>query len=509
MKRVPGRSRDSKRKDFGDFQTPPELVSEVLDAIDRSGGGFSRVLEPTCGQGRFVEGLLARANPPREIRGIELQPEHADRARARIDPKARTIVAIETADVFKVDLRQELEWSETGPLLVVGNLPWVTTAALGASGATNGPERSNFLGRPGLEAMTGSSNFDIAEAIWLKLIRELSAESPTIALLCKTAVARSVLRAISTSDLPITHATLWRIDAMRWFRAAVDACLLRVEIGPGPRAVEAKVFGDLTAQEPESTLGFQGGQLISSLADYQAVAFADGPSPLNWRQGVKHDASLVMELTRHDDGEWRNKLGEIVDVEAEFVFPLLKGTDLAGGRTGRPARSVLVTQRRLGDETGSIEFSAPRLWAYLNRHQAIFQRRKSSIYRGRSPFAMFGVGDYSFAPFKVAVSGFHKSPHFGAIGPVQGVPTMVDDTCYFLPCRTLEQARLLEQTLNGPASLRLIHALSFSDAKRPLTKSLLQRLDLKALVSHAGLSEHWNSDWETDWKSPSRQAASV
>ena len=501
----PAPTRASKRKDFGDFQTPPALVVEILDALERSGGRPVRVLEPTCGRGHFIAELLDRPGPLREVRGFEIQPEHAEVARSLADRPGPTRLVVETADLFSIDLGRGLRWAESGPLLVVGNLPWVTTAALGASGGANGPARSNVRGSRGIDAMTGESNFDISEAIWLKLIRELAPEGPTIALLCKSAVARGVLRAIHADDLPVTRATLWRVDAFRWFRAAVDACLLRVEVGPGPKAVEAQVFGELSALEPESTLGLMGGRLIADVAAYRDVAFADGPSPLTWRQGLKHDAGPVMELTRSGDGLDRNKLEEVVDVEGAFVYPLLKATDLAGSRTARPSRSVLVTQRRLGEDTRTLERRAPRLWAYLVAHSGTFERRKSSIYRGRPPFAMFGVGDYSFAPYKVAISGLHKAPRFRLVGPVDGRPTMLDDTCYFLPCRTLEQASLIEETLNGPVALRLIRALAFRDAKRPVTKALLQRVDLKAILTRSGRAGLWREEWATDWtKSPAR-----
>jgi hypothetical protein len=503
----PTPTRASNRKDLGDFQTPPALVREILDALDRVGGPFLRVLEPTCGRGNFLEGLLDRPSPPREIRAYEIQPEHVDVARSLAHRLGPTRLDVQLADLFQLDLKRDLRWLETGPLLVVGNLPWVTTAALGASGGMNGPTRSNDRKLRGLDAMTGESNFDVSEAIWLKLIRELAFESPTIALLCKSAVARNLLRAIQTANLPVTKATLWRVDARRWFRATVDACLLRVEVGPGPKAVEAAIFADLGDEEPESTLGIDGDRLIANLDAYRRVAFADGRCPLTWRQGVKHDASPVMELIRLDDGQLCNKLGEVVDIDEEFVYPLLKGTDLGGSRSLRGQRSVIVTQRGLSDNTDLIERIAPRLWSYLNRHADLFQRRKSSIYRGRSPFAMFGVGDYSFAPFKVAISGLHKNPRFRLVEPVEGRPTMLDDTCYFLPCRTFEQAKLLETALNAPASLDLIRAIIFRDAKRPVTKAVLQRIDLKAILDHEGLSESWRIEWESDWVRPTRTSA--
>jgi hypothetical protein len=502
-------TRASKRKDLGDFQTPPSLVVEVLDALDRYGERPARVLEPTCGEGRFITEILDRPDPPREIRGFELQPEHSSIAGSLVDPTGRTLVDVRTADLFAIDLRSDLKWHESGPLLVVGNLPWVTISALGASGGVNGPSRSNHRGLRGIDAMTGESNFDISEAIWLKLIDELALERPTIALLCKTVVARAILKAIQTDDLPITRATLWRIDAHRWFRASVDACLLRVEIGPGPKATEAAVFEELSAKEPESTLGFEAGRLIADMATYRRVAFADAPCPLQWRQGVKHDAATIMELTRQPDGSLLNKLGELVEVEKEHVYPLLKGTDLAGSRIAGPSRSVIVTQTGLGDDTRELERSSPRLWTYLNRHAGAFERRKSSIYRGRPPFSMFGVGNYSFAPFKVAISGLHKAPRFRVVPSVVGRPTMLDDTCYFLPCRTLEQARLIERTLSGDDATDLLRSLTFRDSKRPVTKAILQRINLKALFEKAGMADSWRSDWETDWIRRPRASSTV
>jgi hypothetical protein len=58
---------------------------------------------------------------------------------------------------------------------------------------------------------------------------------------------------------------------------------------------------------------------------------------------------------------------------------------------------------------------------------------------------------------------------------------MLDDTCYFLPCRSSQQAAITSALLNDPATLALIDALIFREAKRPVTKSLLARLDLVAL----------------------------
>lgn len=149
---------------------------------------------------------------------------------------------------------------------------------------------------------------------------------------------------------------------------------------------------------------------------------------------------------------------------------------------------MIVTQRRLGEDTHHLSTTAPRLWRYLQTHSGVFAARKSSIYAGHGPFSMFGIGDYSFAPFKVAVPGLAKTPAFRAIGPVHGRPVMFDDTCYFVPCSCAAEAALLVSLLKSPECLDLLAALLFTDAKRPITKRILQRLDIGAILDTTSIS---------------------
>jgi hypothetical protein len=489
-------------RDLGDFQTPPDLVAAVLEELGPIGRRWPRVLEPTCGQGRFLAGLIGRDDPPREIIGIEIQDGHAAAARAiaetRIEGSPAIAATIIRASLFDLNLRRDLAWRQGGPLLVVGNPPWVTSAALGVLASGNLPLKWNVKGARGLDARTGAANFDIAEAIWLKLIDELAGgnndAAVTIALLCKMSVARGVLEHAERRGLPIAQASLTRIDARRWFGAEVEACLFRLNLRAGPGAQEGRVpvFATLGATTPASEIGFARGRLVADFAAFQRWSFADGACPLTWRQGLKHDAAAVMELDLAYDGAAppvRNKRGAAVDVEPAYVYPLLKGSDLARSEPEidppAPRRAVIVTQTRIGQDTSMLEQTAPRLWAYLSAHTAAFARRKSSIYRGQPPFAIFGIGPYSFAPYKVAVSGLHKTPQFRAIGPAQGRPVMFDDTCYFLACRKPEQAALVAAILDEGAARGLLRCLTFPGAKRPITKAILQRLDLAAIAARA------------------------
>ncbi len=471
-------------KDLGDFQTPPALVKDVINCLAATGKRWTRALEPTCGQGNFISGLLEASLSFEEIQGIEIQDQYVKQASSIVISEKSTAVSIRQANIFALDLRSDVAWTTRGPLLVIGNPPWITNSALSALQSDNVPSKSNFKKLPGFEAMTGSSNFDIAEYIILKLLYELASEQPTLAMLCKTLVARNILKFASEVNLPISGASIRKFDSKKYFAASVDACLFCLDVGLENHLYQVDVYQDLYTIRPTSTIGLINGQLVSNLHANKTLAFIEGTCPLNWRQGVKHDAAPVIELVYDGFGQLRNKLGEVVVVEPASVYPLLKSSDLGGKEKERPRRAVIVTQKRVGEKTQHLEDDAPDLWRYLSAHSNVFDQRKSSIYTNQPPFSMFGIGDYSFALYKVAISGLYKSLKFVAIGPVNDRPVIFDDTCYFIACESAQQAAFLTSLLNDPVCLDFIRSIIFWDAKRPITKKSLQRIDLYALLEH-------------------------
>jgi len=469
-------------KEFGDFQTPPALVQDILHYLTANGQIWNRVIEPACGCGNFITGLLNLPNPPREIQGIEIQDYYVKIARKMAETSSTSHITITKSIVFDLDFKLDFQWQGNGKLLVIGNPPWVTNSQLGTDDSTNLPKKSNLKGLRGIDALTGSSNFDISEYIWIKLLRELADQQPTIALLCKTSVARNVLQFAYGNQLPIKKATIRLIDAKKWFHAAVSACLFCVEMGTKKGNYQAEIYRDFSEVEPISRIGIIQGKLISDMDSYQKSQVIEGICPLTWRQGIKHDAASVIELTSDSQGFLKNKLGETVNIEAEYIYPLLKSSDLFNQEIINPHKYAIITQKNLKEDTNNLEKIAPQLWTYLTTYKTIFDKRKSSIYKNRSQFSMFGIGDYTFSLYKVAISGLHKIPKFRLVSPVNNRPVMLDDTCYFLPCYSLEQAILITTLLNHSLCLEFIYSRFFSDAKRPITKKLLQCIDLTALL---------------------------
>src|SRR5262249_30655494 len=107
-------------RELGDFQTPPGLVAAVLARLGPVRGRGARGLEPTCGRGHFLAGLLALDPPPREVHGVELQGGHYLNALALAGRAPAAVKAgVTRADLFALDLKRTPRWSESGPLLVV------------------------------------------------------------------------------------------------------------------------------------------------------------------------------------------------------------------------------------------------------------------------------------------------------------------------------------------------------------------------------------------------------
>lgn len=474
--------------EFGDFQTPESLARQVCALLARTGCRPASIVEPTCGLGAFLIAALQQYPDVERAVGLEINPRYVQSARAALRRRGLAgKTKVLQKDFFQADWHKLLG-DLPRPTLVIGNPPWVTNAGVSVLGGANLPEKSNFQNHSGFDAITGKSNFDISEWMLIKLADQLDGHSATIAMLCKTVVARKLLTHVWKHGLTVARAELRSIDSMRHFGAAVDACLLMCTFEPSSHASQADVYARLNDDRPTHSLGYRDGQLLADLAAYDRWKHLQGPSPYRWRSGIKHDRSKVMELYR-EGGMYRNGMGELVELEDTYLYPMLKGSELANGKTKRPTRWMLVTQKQIGDPTAGIRDDAPKTWRYLVEHGELLDSRGSSIYRKRPRFSVFGVGDYSFSRWKVAISGLYKRLQFTAVGRFEGKPIVLDDTANFIPCRTKREAEALQRLLNSEVCREFYSAFIFWDSKRPITVDVLQRLNLLALAEELGVQD--------------------
>jgi len=486
------------RIEFGDFQTPPELAVAATRIVAAGSPSPASIVEPTCGTGNFLFAALDCFASVKQALGLEINPSYFREVDARLARRRpQQTVDLRRMDFFSFDWPLALA-ALPEPIMVIGNPPWVTASELGYLRGSNLPTKSNFQNRSGLDAKTGKSNFDIAEWMLIHLLRWLAGRKAVLAVLVKTTVARKVLHHAWKTDMPLTDAAMYLIDAKKHFGVDVAACLLVCRVGDGPRVRQCKVSHIDSPTITDHFIGYRDGMILADLQAFERhehLRQSHGIVPFyRWRSGIKHDCADVMEL-RISDAGLVNGRGEKADLEADFLYPMLKGSAVANGSACMGNRYMIVPQRETGEPTHFIKQRAPKTWAYLCKHGDRLDRRGSSIYRNRPRFSIFGVGPYTFKPWKVAICGLYKRLDFMVVGPCGGKAVVFDDTIYHLSIESEQEARLVAHVLNSPHAKAFFEAFIFWDAKRPITVELLHRLDVLALAEMLGcrdqlLQEH-------------------
>jgi hypothetical protein len=253
--------------------------------------------------------------------------------------------------------------------------------------------------------------------------------------------------------------------------------LLFCEFDPQLHQYDYDVYRNLDSAQSKR-VGYRKGIPVRDLDTFERLSHYYGQSRTKWRSGVKHDCAAVMELQKIGRN-YVNGLGETADIEPMYLYPFLKSSDIANNRTQQTQRYMLVTQKIIGEPTSPIKQLAPKTWAYLEAHAAYLDERKSRIYQHNPRFSVFGVGPYTFSPFKIAISGLYKRLEFRLIGPIAGKPVVFDDTIYFLSFNTEHDARKVFNILTSPIARDFYTSLIFWDEKRPIKSCILNSLNLQ------------------------------
>jgi hypothetical protein len=471
---------------FGDFQTPLALARDVWETIGLN--DVRAVIEPTVGLGSFLSAAPEAMGAAQWI-CFDIDRDYVDAARRAAALAGLVGATIRQHDAFSVSSADFRDLDRSAPVLAIGNPPWVTSAAQAHAARANLPHKSNgeFALR-GLDALTGRANFDIAEAILLRVIAALDGFVDwRLAFLIKRSVAMKLARRLLGRAEVLAFSS---IDAFGHFGASVDAGLFyaRVRTPASDPATDIAVANQLGGPVVRRA-GIRDARFVEDLDAHSKVAALEAATPVEWRQGIKHDLAKVLEL-RADGVTWRNGLGEVVDVEADALVPLYKSSDLAHGRS--PGRRFPLYQSDLTGPIPDLDDRWPKLAAYLRAHGDSFAGRRSRIYAGKHPFMLFGVGPYVLAPWKVAVSGLYKTPVFRVLGPdEEGRAALVDDTCYLLPFDTQGAAETVAAHLNGPAAQQFIASIADASAKRPFTKAVLSRVSVPCEPSETAHRVSW------------------
>jgi hypothetical protein len=487
------------RAEYGDFQTNQNLADKVVKYLSAKNISPKIIIEPTCGKGNFIVASLQNFKQIKHIIGVEIYKPYVWETKFNIVDfylqihdnqlvnKYKPEIIIAHCSVFDFDFKPIERQYSVEEILIIGNPPWVTSAKLSSLDSKNLPRKTNFKNHNGLDAMTGKGNFDIAEFITLNMIRTFQNKNGHLLFLVKNSVIKNIIFDQKINKYNIASIEKLSIDSKKEFNVSVEASLFFCQLNTNSQ-FNCTEFDFYNNQIPYQKFGWIDDKFVSNIDSYHQNKQIDGTCQFVWRQGLKHDCSSIMELEKmegeSENNLYINGLHEKAKLEEGLVYGILKSSDLKNSVINQTRKFTIVTQKKVGQDTQYIKFDYPQTYQYLVEHQQIFNARKSSIYNGKPAFSIFGIGNYSFKPYKVAISGLYKSFHFTLILPQNDKPVMLDDTCYFIGFEQVEFAAYALILLNSEKTAQFLQSITFADAKRTFTKDVLMRIDLSELAKN-------------------------
>lgn len=243
------------RKALGQWFTPAALVDHVVDlALGGARSPIRTVLDPACGDGRFLEAIARRLGPCVRLTGVDID-EHA--------------VAAARANVPHADIRHDdslaRDWADEQFDLVIGNPPFLNQLATATT--RGGPSRF------------GGGSYANSAAEFLALASLLARDhGGRVALVLPQSVLTTrdagPIRAAVQTRMTIMHAW-WSIATV--FEAAVHTCVLVLETGLGNRPVTRTYGRDFGIREPVIPGDAWGRLLIEAPSPLPATARSNGP----------------------------------------------------------------------------------------------------------------------------------------------------------------------------------------------------------------------------------------
>lgn len=458
------------KKEYGDYQTPLIFAKKVLEyAQENFRINPDLIVEPTCGVGNFIRALRIYY-PETPIVGNDINREYLLELENDFDN-----LTLHNENIFKFDFKKIIK-EDYEEYLIVGNPPWVTNTNLSKYESKNIPMKNNIKNYGQFEAKTGMSNFDVSENIIIHIIEKFRQLNTTIIFLCKYNVACNIFEYLVKTRAFPARVNIVKFNAMQIFGIDSSSCILIIQFNENNKEIKSCTVNNLNNPHEHYRIGIKNGKLYSNIDNDIDI---DGKCCFEWRQGIKHDCVKVMELEKTGT-KYKNKKEDLVELEEDLLYPLLKSSNVKIPIVKESGQKILVTQHKLKEDTSYIKEKYPLTWTYLEKNKEYFDKRKSSIYQKAPDYSIFGIGEYTFKKYKVAISGFYKRGLFSLVYSDKSM--MVDDTCYYISFDNYDEAYVTMLILNSDIVQGFLKNIVFLDSKRPYTKKVLKRIDIKKTV---------------------------
>lgn len=515
---------------LGEYYTPRGIADLAVETLSIDDLAAETFLDPGCGSGVFCAAVCERkrANyataenaptPARQVEaitnsvfGIDLNPIAVRSARLAyllslaplLDETAIDTVEIPVflTDALGLTRSDDLQYGERTVAStvdhLVGNPPWLTWSALPdrvRAAWRDGPaDRLDLVSHRGANAKLGHANDDISVPFVLACIDRYAPDDAAFVL--KRGITKGPAgRRLREQRLLGTSLAVEHVDDFTDLRPFGDvragAAVYSFSVGGesrtpvpvtawsrGSTSPEFASVGQLRETLTREETGFvpvDEDDLASTWLRRDAERRALGECAHEIRHGVKDDARDVFEIEPERVG----------DLEPDRIFPYLKSRHIVKyGLFGHGYRLVPVDLAGEDNEAWLRE-ACPLTYAYLDDNHEALEARSSSWLDNGTFYNVFGLGEYTWAEYRVVWCRLGYKPHFVVVSTVEDErlgekPVVPGDHCMFIGTDDEREAHVLCALLNSSIYQRTLDDVS-SDGKASLSKSVVSRLALPRL----------------------------
>lgn len=523
------------RHDLGEYFTPYWLAQRTLEMAEFCGDNDKVVFDPGCGSGSFLLAaaqmkLAHRGNAAVEalhlllstILGCDLNPLSVLAARLNFLSLLATHFDLPLPDVelpiLHIDTVFQTPLGNTAPnalqkLLphgcdyLMGNPPWINWNCLPSTYREKLEKELlpyyTLFDFHGQQARLGHSNDDYLSTFALVTMHRYLRQHGMCSFVIKqpllTNVAGKTFRHFEIRGVdgatPLRVIKVADLRRLNPFGIRNEAAIIVLQKGAPteyPIIYEnwSRENGDIeitSHQARPANLADVSSPWIVLSNEWAQTQFMEGHNPYPIRHGLKHDAAgiLIMRHIERRNGHLsvQSEINtEAHHLEPEWIYPFLQPRHLhAWGLEGHAY--FILPQHKAGENNiAELREHFPLTYAYLKSFEQNFQARRSKVFAQTPFYGLFGLGEYTFAPYKVCWIGLGFQPKFVVTGkiddPALGQKIIVPDgTIYFISCGEREEAHYVCALLNSILVRTFLSARS-GKSKRGLSKRVVDQLAL-------------------------------
>lgn len=192
-----------------------------------------------------------------------------------------------------------------------------------------------------------------------------------------------------------------------------------------------------------------------------------GANGVYWLEVLRQEPDGHLRVRNMADSSRRAMPTLEASLEPEMVYPMLRGRDVMRWSVN-VRHHMLVVQNpdtRTGHDPEWLQTHAPQTYAYLKRFEDVLWARRSfrRYFGDTAPFyTMFGVGHYSFAPYKVVWRYIATEMTAAVVTTHHNKVIIPDHRLMLIDVESLDEAHFVAACLNNTVSRYIVAACTIA-----------------------------------------------